>query len=596
MKGKRYLIDRIFCLLMAGLLVFFITACGDTAETTSEPVSTEETEAETEDETEEEQDTAADEDVSEEDAGEDALFTNEKEEKEADADTEDEAESTVKSEVEAVPYLEFDNKTVLDDKEKRGDTVIYRGSYESPVLSDASALTYPELAEALEKNAEEAYSEYQTSREELVDDASERYGDDPDYFEYGSYENYTYAWLRRADEKVMSYVSYYSSFQGGAHGMYGQTGYTYDTKTGKRLVLKDVLKDTSKLNDILEKEILANYDKKDFEDLKGRLAQYDPEITAAGDEEESYAYEWCLLPTGIEFYFEPYSLSYYAAGEQDILLTYEDYPDLVKEAYMTDGDQGFIYEFYGDLEIFDITGDGKRDSLWVEAENMDENNYADGISITINGKQKAVKDVSFYNNGGSTRSAYYIQMPDGKQYIYTEAVADDIDHELFVFDLNKGKVKYVDSSSSYPADIVKWNKDFFYYRMAGTDPDRIELFRDINILVTFLASAPHHVGIKGMPEIDGPYKPVSIPEECTLRSTKDLTCDIVNEDGKVLSEKETIKAGETFYIVATDNETYVDARMSDDRIARLNLTSTKYPCEIDGVPADECFEKLYYAG
>lgn len=602
MKIGNNMIRYFSSVLMAGVILFGITACGETAETQVDPAEEPETE----------QYTAADEDSSEADA-EESMFSAEEDDKEdngknstdagdkSEPATDTDIKTAADSDVEAVPYLEFDYKTLLQDKEKRGDKIIYKGSFESPVLSDASALTYPALAETLEKQADAAYADYQQQRADFVADASERYGDDPDYFDNGYYENYTHVWLRRADDKVMSYVSYYSNFEGGAHGMYGQNGYTYETETGKQLGLKDVLKDTSKLNDILEKEILENYDKEDFEDLKGHLKHFDPDVTeykesTNGGDDYVYPYEWCLLPIGIEFYFEPYSLSYYAAGEQDVLLTYEDYPDLFVEEYKADGEQGFTYDFLGYLNIFDITGDGKRDSLWVEADDTDDQNFATGLTVGLNGKKEEVKDVTFYNDGGPSRLATYIRTSDGRQYIYTEAMVDDIYDELFVFDLNKGKAKYVDGTTSYMKGITKLTEDFIYYRMAGIDPERIELFKQIDILVTFDAKAPYHVGKDGMPERDEPYKPVYIPTECTLKSKTDLTCDIVDEDGNVLSKKEKIKSGETFYIVATDDETYVDAKMSDGRIARLNVTSTKYPCEIDGVPADECFEKLFYAG
>lgn len=590
MRTDTFFVKRIICILMSAILVISMTACGASADTPAEPASEAQSEAEaTEEETSEAEDV-------------DMLFSDSDVKTETDdaGDVEKEAAASADSDVEAVPYLEFDYKTVLDDKEKKGDTVIYEGSFSWPVLSEASALTYPELAKALEDDSEEAYEGYAGSRKESVKEAEERYGEEPEFFDNGNYSYHTEAWLRRADDKVTSFVTYFSTFLGGAHGLEGQFGYTYDTKTGKRLGLKDVIKDTSTLNDILEKEILANYDAEIFGDLKGSLDQYDPDITeytvTDSLDGDSYPYQWCLLPVGIEFYFGPYSLAYYAAGAQDVILTYEDYPDLFTEEYKTDGDQGFVYEFLGDLEPFDLTGDGKRDSLWVEALDTDEYDYANGLCVTLNDKKEEVKDISFYNRGGSTRSAYYIRTADGKQYIYTEVMIDGMEDGLFVFEINKDRAKFVDSTDMHLADTVKYDDDFIWYRMTGTDPDSMELFRQVDIFVTCNAMAHCHVGIKGMPEVDEAYRPVGIGDDRALISKIELTCDIVDEDGKVISEKEKIKAGESFLITATDAESYVDARMSDDRIARIYVTGYGYDWKIDGVQDRDCFEVLYLAG
>ena len=45
----------------------------------------------------------------------------------------------------------------------------------------------------------------------------------------------------RADENVVSYEQFYDDYYGGAHGYHSYAGFTFDTKTGKKLDLYDMI-------------------------------------------------------------------------------------------------------------------------------------------------------------------------------------------------------------------------------------------------------------------------------------------------------------------------------------------------------------------
>ena len=104
------------------------------------------------------------------------------------------------------------------------------------------------------------------------------------------------------------------------------------------------------------------------------------------------------------------------------------------------------------------------------------------------------------------------------------------------------------------------------------------------------------MGPDGMPQSSDPWFQVlsSTPPE-PLRAKTDLDCQIVDEDGN-RSGEDVIPAGDTFEICRTDGETFLDVRLTDGRIARLKVTSSGYPCEINGLVDQEVVEQTWYAG
>ena len=76
-----------------------------------------------------------------------------------------------------------------------------------------------------------------------------------------------------------------------------------------------------------------------------------------------------------------------------------------------------------------------------------------------------------------------------------------------------------------------------------------------------------------------------------MTSLVDLEVEILGED-----EPEIIKAGEEFEFYRTDNETYVDMKLSDGRICRLKVDCSRWPYKVNGIDSEECFDGMMYAG
>ncbi|MBQ8971150.1 MAG: DUF3298 domain-containing protein [Lachnospiraceae bacterium] len=478
------------------------------------------------------------------------------------------------------------------------EKLLFTGSMQAPLVTSDCEKDFPELAKALKEASDKAFAAYEKDAADYTESAQEHYNDDPDFFKYGSYENHTSILLRRLDDMVLSFADGWSGFQGGAHGSYLETGHTYDVRTGEELSLTDVLPDVSGLNEVLQEKLLEKYDPSEFFDLEDALAHYDPELTEyrEGTENSDYArpYTWWLSPLGIEFYFDEYALTSYADGSQTVVIGYDEYPRAFAAEYVPKEERSFIYDFNMSTDVFDITGDGEADSLRVSYDyDGTDQDYYNGITIFVNNEKRSFSEENLWIYRSSYRS-HYIRLSDGRQYVYTEGFVGDDHREFFVFDLSDGEIKAVDSTYlDYAQSVLEEETD--YNENMLTDPENMELERIFYLLSTFYGRRTYHIGSDGMPESDERYTVSNIIKN-TLTSKRELTCDIVDEDGSVISSGETLASGETFFLLYTDGETYVDARLSDGRIARLHITDTEYPCYVDGVSAEDCFEELFYVG
>ena len=59
---------------------------------------------------------------------------------------------------------------------------------------------------------------------------------------------------------------------------------------------------------------------------------------------------------------------------------------------------------------------------------------------------------------------------------------------------------------------------------------------------------------------------------------------------------EELPAGTVVYPVATDGFSYVDVKLEDGRKCRIEVDMSEWPKLINGIPEEECFDGILYAG
>ena len=78
-------------------------------------------------------------------------------------------------------------------------------------------------------------------------------------------------------------------------------------------------------------------------------------------------------------------------------------------------------------------------------------------------------------------------------------------------------------------------------------------------------------------------------------STRDLDVTVLESGSE---KQETMPAGTSFVITATDGESFAETKLKDGRTCRIPVTKDAdgWEWKIHGVSENDCFEQLYYAG
>ena len=501
-------------------------------------------------------------------------------------------------------YSRFDNRYETADD---NSTVLFKGSYETLQLTEDMAELYPDLNTAITAEAAEKEAWFDQTANNMLSDFKELIEENPDMIngdrdDWNTYESSIV--IERCDEWVTAYYESWNAFSGGAHGMYGCEGVNFDSQTGKKLLLTDILKDTSNLKEILVEKLQEAYPEPDYfaDDLNVLLASYDPTVTEStpvddSGEEYVYPYDYVLTNDGLNFYFGPYALAPYAMGAQEVTLGYEEYSDLFKDDYLPMYDTPVLRNFGQYSPLYDLNGDGTKDEIGVTYAYNDDYSEVTGLnaSITIDGKESTAFVESDWLDPSFDLTGYYMHLRDGRQYIYAVAELMDDSNELYVFDLNGGDVKAV-SELSFTKPLVDFGEDM-YGIYKWVHPDHLVLGNRFDMMSTFNASRVYFVGSDGMPDTyqefyyvltDAAYEP--------LEAKTDIACEFLDEAGDVVEEDAVIHAGDNLWNYRTNGDEIFDVRLRDGTIARLHVEDGEESRQINGVDINELVVMTYYAG
>lgn len=241
--------------------------------------------------------------------------------------------------------------TVEDQKEeKKNDAgeVLVTISVQKATIEDSG---YDALQKVLDQQSADTY--------EL---AQEAWGDMQTFLEDSDWETTGSLYaiedtisMKRGDDRIFSYVTTDYSYLGGAHPNFVYNGYNYDTKTGKRLTLRDVTEDYDSLYAQVLDTLRAFQEEQEdfmfFEDYEdtvkemfyGFSAEEDLEdsgMTDADREEISDTagtasdidnIQWYLTDNELVVIFNRYDIAAYVFGPTAVKIPFET--GLVKEIY-----------------------------------------------------------------------------------------------------------------------------------------------------------------------------------------------------------------------------------------------------------------------
>lgn len=211
----------------------------------------------------------------------------------------------------------------IDGKERAN------GKYPEIILSDEIKGKYPKLAEYVNSLNDE-WSSY--VKEHVANYAnwaveSMEFYDDPVFCCEET------AQIERFDERLVTIIFSYYDESGGAHPNHGSSSINIDPVTGNLVDIKSILADTEQFPAIVRKALDKTY--------QGICEEVDsfyyPDEGEPSDvfqqKLDNNSYSWSIDEKGLTVFFSPYEIASYAAGDLTILISNEDYPDLIQSAY-----------------------------------------------------------------------------------------------------------------------------------------------------------------------------------------------------------------------------------------------------------------------
>lgn len=442
-------------------------------------------------------------------------------------------------------------------------------------LSESDRKAYSELEQSIaalmqerKESRMELYAEaVQAAKDAFIEDQS-----NPPFFEVT--ETVT---VRRSDSRIFSLMLEGSSYTGGLHGQPYILGVVFDSETGERLKLADVVTDVALLPALVEEQLEAFWDMDYlYEDLDLQ-AFFETNLDSVS---------WVLDYYGLSIYFNPYEIAPYASGTQNVTIPFASHPELFKEEYC-EVPASYGVEFSAEKPFFyDVNGDGETDALTVMAA-KGEYYYYDVQTVTLNGEKFEE------NTGIFLIEPVLLHTVDGKNYLYLGQQYPDDFWVFEIFDLSKGTIEKIDTVYSGRHNIIDFENGY-YARQVLTDPQSFMLDSYTLMLGTAYGYDSYHVGTNGLPVRDHDWYMICYEMELTLR--KDLIVSVVGEDGKTTGTTE-LKAGDNVVYYRTDGESWADLKLADGRIVRINPQNNEDgEWMVDGMNLEEVFDGVVFGG
>jgi len=462
-----------------------------------------------------------------------------------------------------------------DSMQEWGDNgVKYTVEWDKVMLLGEDAEKYPRLAKALDRMRSESDTEALDVYFELADIYTSIEADSgflPELSDRGS------LFVRRADEQILSLVCEFDAYWGGAHPSYGLVCINYASKSGRELLIGDVVADWERLPAVLGDILTENYPDMGYEDYETMLSDF-----------LETDYNWSMDYQGISFYFNPYDIAPYASGLLEARIWFDDHPELFRDEYLQTPKGGWAVELPDSYAVdFDAKpNDGKRDKVSVRLSHS-EDFYGGDILIGFNGEE---------HEGGYAfdTDSYLVHDGENAWYLYVIGTAENDYRTLYVFDLGGGRAEYVGELSATGMPSVWFDDMGLYgelYRAVLTNPGSFELSTRMNLLGTYSAVKDYALDpTNGMPQSENEYFEID-DETMSIVSKVELSVKMLPD-----MKSSVLPAGTQFHFLRTDGGDWIEMRLDDGRECRIELELSDWYCSIGGVSEWECFEQLYYAG
>lgn len=445
----------------------------------------------------------------------------------------------------------------------------------SVALSQKSAEEYPALAKAVEDYCVEDAIFAEEMLQDMLPGAREQ-------AEYMGNDFYGYSYevncsIQRADSRLLSVRFDYDAYTGGMRPYFGTTVWNLDSATGKPLALSQVVTDWKQLPQLLVQALEEKYTElyeETFADMNRILQGYSEE-----------AYTWTLGYQGITFYFGTSEIAPTAAGALEATLWFDQYPELFAEEYtqIPEGGYAIYLPEYSWITVDLNPGDNTRDKVYVGLD--------DEGSLCVAKNETFVEDDDYF----AYYADAYLVTPDNKNfYLYVDSSAEN-DYSTFrVYDMTGEEPRCIALLEGAGYSGV-WDDHYIlgpnWFTSVFNDPGHFLLSAHLDILGTMSGTRVFHMDPEtGLPIAEQDY--YDLPQERDPLVTK-RSITVKQLPGEKDME---IPAGTQLWFLRTNGKNYVDMILKDGRQCRIYVTYRDWQGYVNGIPEDECFEGIMYAG
>lgn len=453
------------------------------------------------------------------------------------------------------------------------NNVICNVSWDKLKLSEEDEAKFPGLKKTFDKLNDDAMKDAKSRMYELTRASEDLYGDEYNPFYFKGESN---IFIQRADTRIVSYLKENVISSGEANSEDTYESDNFNPETGEAIKLSDVITGTRELAYAVEKALTVKYDFLD-EGLSETLSGY------------SYDdYIWTLDYQGITFWFNPFEI---AAGRHGLLsakLYFDEESNIVRKEYMLAPCETYAVALpFGRAIDFDLNvNDEKKDSVLADkVPDMYGSYYK--FTTTVNG-ETYTDEIAY----GYDFITYLVHTGRGS-YIYSELYSDNNYHSISVIDLSDEKPEKIldlGATSFYREYVEEGADDGTVYRTMINDVRSFTLQTRFDILGTRMGTAVYKANeITGIPEMTD--------EAYTFTDGHPVTLKIPLM-AEILPSMDTEELGEGMYLVPyqTDGKTYIDLTTENSWVIRFKIDISGWPRTVNGIPEDECFEELFYAG
>lgn len=444
----------------------------------------------------------------------------------------------------------------------------------------AGVQSFPQLAQALKELNDQTEKSALDFLRELGDQAKEMAGE-------GFPQELSYQadmWAVRADSQVLSLLTWDYIYMGGAHGDYGYSGINFDSESGRKLELGDVVTDPEGFAELAAERLTEKYPDVDF---------FESPLDVIKKEVEDKSLVWTLGYEGITLYFSPYVLAPYAYGIQSVTILYEDAPDLFAKEICRVPDSWAVCLAPG--MDFDLGHDGILDTVeagGIYGEYGSESAY-EHFRVSVNG-QESIKELWFYRE-----RSYLVHSDDlDTELLITETTSDNDFQITLVYELDPAREGFWT-----PWELPGHGFFSFYEEREGgdsrygtellTNPNHFQLQARFDLLSTY--SGKRWYKISDQAKGEG-YLMAETSWYDVDRGDQYLTLLVPLEmEAGDTGAARVFPDGTRLWIVRVE-ENAVTFRTEDWVKCRVRVEPTEWPGWVDGVEATEIFDGMMFAG